>query len=500
MCYTYDELSRVTKRTLENVYGEITEEIFSYDEAGNIIGDGTDTRFVYDTNNRLVLYNGKAVEYDLDGNMLTDGEKVYTYDSANKLISVGNATYTYNVENIRVRNLCGEDETTYVYDNTSKLSRLLIKITNGVLTKYVYGRGLIGEETNGEFKTYHFDSRGSTVAISDENGAITDTFAYDTYGKLLARTGETNAIFLYNGRDGVITEPNGLIYMRARYYSPTLRRFINADIVAGEITNAITLNRYAYANANPVSFVDPLGLSANPAQFSTKIMTDGGSGKDNRGNNTNNATLNNSSTDRKNYINTNLENTNNMVYYYSQLLGFSLTEEAHKKATVVDALGGGIKTTISVNVSFQTPIDTPVNSEYSISSNTHNEEISASIAIPGVEDASFEFGIYTDKDRLAVGLYESVSWGEWSIRTQTQNGLKSQATAFTITYTPEDIYMPTVSITIDNEISHIASLAIAATVVVAVCAPEIVVAASPVVIDLINQFSTFSSQFATVVN
>ena len=49
--------------------------------------------------------------------------------------------------------------------------------------------------------------------------------------------------------------------MRARYYSPELRRFINADIIAGEISNAITLNRYAYANGNPVSNVDPFGLS-----------------------------------------------------------------------------------------------------------------------------------------------------------------------------------------------------------------------------------------------
>ena len=48
--------------------------------------------------------------------------------------------------------------------------------------------------------------------------------------------------------------------MRARYYSPDMKRFINADIVAGAISNAITLNRFAYANGNPVSFVDPFGL------------------------------------------------------------------------------------------------------------------------------------------------------------------------------------------------------------------------------------------------
>ena len=69
-------------------------------------------------------------------------------------------------------------------------------------------------------------------------------------------------IFGYNGRDGVITDANGLLYMRARYYSPELRRFINADIIPGEISNAITLNRYAYANGNPVSNIDPFGLSA----------------------------------------------------------------------------------------------------------------------------------------------------------------------------------------------------------------------------------------------
>ena len=82
-----------------------------------------------------------------------------------------------------------------------------------------------------------------------------------TYDKLLSRTGISEVIFGYNGRDGVVTDDNGLIYMRARYYSPDMKRFINADIVAGDISNAVTLNRFAYANGNPVSFVDPFGLS-----------------------------------------------------------------------------------------------------------------------------------------------------------------------------------------------------------------------------------------------
>ena len=145
----------------------------------------------------------------------------------------------------------------------------MVKTTDGVVTKYVYGLGLIGEETSGSFKTYHFDYRGSTTAITDINGNVTDTFTYDTYGNLISRTGTSVVIFLYNGRDGVVTDDNGLIYMRARYYSPELRRFINADIIAGEISNAVTLNRYAYANGNPVSNIDPFGLSAERGDLSS---------------------------------------------------------------------------------------------------------------------------------------------------------------------------------------------------------------------------------------
>ena len=261
---------RVVKRTCTKLSGNtITEESYNYDAAGNItsctVSSGSNT-FVYDRNNRLISYNGHTVSYDADGNMisayLNGAELSFAYDSANRLISAGQNSYTYNVEDVRVRNLCGESETTYAYNTNGRLSQLLVKTTDGVITKYVYGIGLIGEETSGSFKTYHFDYRGSTAAITDINGNVTDTFEYDTYGNLVSRTGTSVVIFLYNGRDGVVTDSNGLIYMRARYYSPELRRFINADIIAGEISNAVTLNRYAYANGNPVSNIDPFGLSA----------------------------------------------------------------------------------------------------------------------------------------------------------------------------------------------------------------------------------------------
>ena len=273
LCYTYDNLSRVTARTVKKLSDNsvVSTEAFNYDAAGNVTS-APDSSFQYDTNNRLISFNGNTVSYDLDGNMLSNGSIICTYDSANRLVSGGGHTYTYNAEDVRIRNLCSDADTFYTYDVNCKLSRLLQKTTNTHTTKYVYGIGLIGEEKKGQFKTYHFDSRGSTIAITDESGNITDTFEYNAYGKLINRTGESFVIFGYNGRDGVVTDKNGLIYMRARYYSPEMKRFINADVVSGEISNAITLNRFAYANGNPVSFVDPFGLSPDKRDGTTESL------------------------------------------------------------------------------------------------------------------------------------------------------------------------------------------------------------------------------------
>ena len=50
--------------------------------------------------------------------------------------------------------------------------------------------------------------------------------------------------------------------MRARYYSPDLKRFVNQDVLLGAITNSQSLNRYAYTNGNPINRLDPFGLCA----------------------------------------------------------------------------------------------------------------------------------------------------------------------------------------------------------------------------------------------
>jgi RHS repeat-associated protein len=250
---------------------------YTYDASGNVIVEKSSSEtepfylrnavMTYDKGNRLISYNGQAVKYDEDGNMIygpLDGKMdSFTYDSRNRLIKAGDTTYIYDAENNRIASVKNGVRTDYINNPNTELSQLLIqKDSNGNQTFFVYGLGLIGQqEPDGTYRTFHFDLRGSTTAITGNDGNITDRFYYAPYGELVGRTGTTNTPFLYSGMYGVITDQNGLYYMRARYYNTDIKRFINQDILQGNITDSRSLNRYAYCNGNPVSLTDPFGLS-----------------------------------------------------------------------------------------------------------------------------------------------------------------------------------------------------------------------------------------------
>lgn len=255
---------------------------FDYNAAGNITEEkglnenltitNGEISMTYGKGNRLLTYNGEEVKYDADGNMTygpLDGKMVnFTYDARNRLIEAGNTSYQYDAENNRIGKIEGGNKTTYVVDtNSSTLSRVLVEKQGSTVRQYIYATGLIMHAEGGEYATYHYDYRGSTVAITNGAGKVTDTFTYAPYGELVGRTGTTDTPFLYNGMYGVETDDNGLYCMRARYYNPTIKRFINQDVVQGSLDNAITLNRYAYANGNPVTYLDPFGMEAKETDY-----------------------------------------------------------------------------------------------------------------------------------------------------------------------------------------------------------------------------------------
>jgi RHS repeat-associated protein len=267
---TYDAIGRLTSRQDKDSNGNVTANYnYTYDAAGNITSSGS-MGMTYDTQNRLTTYNSQSITYDADGNMtggILDGSAAnFTYDSKNRLTQAGDTAYAYDADDNRTSSTVNGQTTKYVYDTQGRLSRLLLHTDfSEISTYYVYGIGLIGsQDGSGNYSVYHYDYRGSTTAITDINGTVTDRYYYGAYGNLESHTGTSTTPFLYNGRDGVMSDSNGLYYLRARYYSPELMRFINADTVKGTIISNKTLNRYAYANGNPVSLIDPFGTSAEP--------------------------------------------------------------------------------------------------------------------------------------------------------------------------------------------------------------------------------------------
>ncbi|MHB8157220.1 MAG: RHS repeat-associated core domain-containing protein, partial [Desulfocucumaceae bacterium] len=249
---------------------------YTYDAAGNITSEesGTETPLAvdsvdmtYTSDNRLADYNGQAVEYDADGNMtlgpLGGGMAVFAYDSLNRLTGVQGTSYVYDAEDnrISVTDSVYQSTTNYVVNPHATLSQVLTKADGQGQTYYIYGLGLIGQqESDGTYKTYHYDYRGSTVALTDVNGSITDRFQYGPYGEVTRRMGGTDTPFLYCGNYGVMHDGNGLYYMRARYYDPEVGRFINQDRLTGSIDDTRSLNRFAYVKGGPISKIDPLGL------------------------------------------------------------------------------------------------------------------------------------------------------------------------------------------------------------------------------------------------
>ncbi|WP_390587592.1 RHS repeat-associated core domain-containing protein, partial [Paenibacillus illinoisensis] len=268
--YTYDPSGNLT-----------TEQVGTFETEFTSTSPTQDLHYTWD--NRLQRVGNYPVEMDANGNLLyaTDGStaSAYEYDARNRLVKAGKLKYRYNPQGDRIELAQRGQVTRYVIDDAHELSRVLMELDGEgkVKARYVYGLGLIGrEDADGTYLSYHYDLRGSTTLLTDEQNRVTDRYTYGLYGELEQREGVTPQPFAYNGRDGVMTDVNGLYYMRARYYDPKLKRFLNRDVIRGDIQDGQTFNRYAYVNGNPVSYIDPLGLM--------KCETEGaGQGFENRG-------------------------------------------------------------------------------------------------------------------------------------------------------------------------------------------------------------------------
>jgi RHS repeat-associated protein len=97
--------------------------------------------------------------------------------------------------------------------------------------------------------------------LTDNTGNITARYEYDAFGQIVGADGSADTNSLYTGQE--FDPESELVYMNARYYNPTLGRFISRDGVLGRVGAVVSRNGYVYVLNNPLKYTDPSGMEEN---------------------------------------------------------------------------------------------------------------------------------------------------------------------------------------------------------------------------------------------
>ena len=286
--YRYDALSRLTSAT---VAGGTRSQTYEYDGYGNLwkiqtagavrrelpidpatnrIGTPTSTSTVtatYDAaGNETRINNGPLRSYDALRMMTANGaDAVYVYTADDERIAVTNPSRTSWQWTLR-----GMDQ--------KPLRELKETVTGSSrqwtwVRDYVYGDGtLVAAYVNHAtpartLQHYHLDHLGTPRLITDGNGVeITRDELFPFGEDPQFNVGDPERLhFTGHERDYAggtsIANADYLDYMHARYYSPTLGRFLSVDPTwaSADLGNPQSWNRYIYVQDNPIGRVDPTG-------------------------------------------------------------------------------------------------------------------------------------------------------------------------------------------------------------------------------------------------
>ncbi|MBI4456655.1 MAG: hypothetical protein HY644_12245 [Acidobacteria bacterium] len=279
---TWDNAARLT-RIQE---GSVVDLKYTLDAAGQVAQvdvtapldpstalTATSETFLYDAASQL---RSDGYGYDAKGRLTASQERSYRWDGASRLVRVGATTLAYNgLGQVVARSEAG---TTlhYYYNHALALTPVVAEkdeATGKFLRYYVWTPGgallyMIDAADGNKVYFYHFDRMGSTLALTDAAGKVTDSYAYDPYGRVLAHQGIQPQPFTFVGRWGVRQEgPGGTLYqMRARYYDALTARFISRDPVWPEIDDPAQINPYQYARNNPLQYADFTGRALTQAE------------------------------------------------------------------------------------------------------------------------------------------------------------------------------------------------------------------------------------------
>ncbi len=274
--WTYDAAYRLTGETRVNFGTTTYQASYSYDAVGNRTSatiNGQTTNYTYNSLDQLTSTSAGAQDsYDGRGNLtqITLGSSTtsYSYDAADRLTRVTlpngtSASYAYDAAGRRVQQTVGTSVTNYLWDEASTSGDVVQETDGNGVTQASYVLGddeVLAQTRSGAVSYYLSDGQGNVRLLTDGNGAVTDRYSYDAFGNLLSSQGSTINPYRYTGQQ--LDSLTGLYDLRARYYDPTSGRFLSRDTAGIDVSNPVEVNRYSYAEENPVNFTDPSGHGA----------------------------------------------------------------------------------------------------------------------------------------------------------------------------------------------------------------------------------------------
>lgn len=121
---------------------------------------------------------------------------------------------------------------------------------------------LTGDTANGPaLGTYFFHTNqvNSSAVITDAAGNESTRIVYLPFGEVSRANSSGSDAVTAKFTDQEFDSELGLYYYGARYYDPSVGRFLSADSVVPDPSDAQSFNRYSYVLNKPITSIDPTG-------------------------------------------------------------------------------------------------------------------------------------------------------------------------------------------------------------------------------------------------
>ena len=232
------------------------------------------------------LIDTYTYSYDSFGRPTSFKGSSITYDNENRIAAIGTNSYSYDINNLRRTKSDGTNATTFYYDNEG----VLVKEERSNYPHIIYhynGNDVIGfslkTSSNTEYVDYIYSKnlQNDIIRIYKlSDMSVVAEYEYDAFGNINMITDINNiaSINPFRYRSYYYDSETNLYYLKSRYYSPELMRFLTPDrisILDDTMDNIDACNLYVYCANNPVMYVDPDGDEWwNPFSWSntTKII------------------------------------------------------------------------------------------------------------------------------------------------------------------------------------------------------------------------------------